>query len=341
MFSILLDLAILIVGFVIINYSYNFLLRFLNVEFRDYLIKNQSSGLFHFKFFSYFILVYFLYKNDLIGFDSIFVTNDKLRLFFNIPLTTKFIYSIIVFFVCKTIIFLVNSFNDFQKFTFTKPNTLINNYIKVFNFAVVVSGIILLISIWMEVRVISLIAGLSTASAVFALIFRDFILGVITSITSANSNLARIGDYISLEKHNIKGTIVDMTITNVKLRSDDENIISFPSYWLINDIMKNLWLTKEEHIKHIELSFFLPLSSLSNIDLYEIEHIIMNNKDYYKEKNVILGFDNDKYNIGCLKCDFFVNLKEYKDIEECKLKIYASIGSYLSSINCLIEKTSN
>ena len=341
MFGIFLDLLILILGFLIINYSYNFLLRFLNVEFRVYLIKNQNSGLFHFKFFSYFILVYFLYKNDLISFDSFLVTNDKLRHFFNIPLTTKFIYSIIVFFVCKTIIFLVNSFNDFQKITFIKPNTLINNYIKVFNFLVVVSGVILLVSIWMEVRVISLIAGLSTASAVFALIFRDFILGVITSITSANSNLARIGDYISLEKHNIKGTIIDITITNVKLKGDDENIISFPSYWLINDIMKNRWITKEEHIKHIELEFFLPLSSLSNIDLYEIEQIIMKNKDFYQAHNVIIGFDNDKYNIGCLKCDFFINLKEFKEIEETKLKIYASIGKYLSSIDCLIEKTSH
>lgn len=337
--TFVVDFIVLIIGFIAINYLFNFILKFLNSEFRDYLKNTQGGGLFHLKLFSYFILVYFLYKNDFINFDSIFITNDKLRHFFNIPSTTKIIYTIIVFFVCRTIIFLVNSFNDFQKLTFSKPNTLINNYIKVFNFLVFVSGFILFISIWMEVRVISLIAGLSTASAVFALIFRDFILGVITSITSANSNIARIGDYISLEKHNIKGTIIDITITNVKLKGDDDNIISFPSYWLINDIMKNRWVTKEEHIKHIELDFFVPLSSLSKISLYDIEKIIMSNENFFKERNIIISFDNERYNVGCLKCDFFINLKEYKEIEETKLKIYSSVGDYLNNLDVLIEKT--
>lgn len=337
--TFVVDFIVLIIGFIAINYLFNFILKFLNSEFRDYLKNTQGGGLFHLKLFSYFILVYFLYKNDFINFDSIFITNDKLRHFFNIPSTTKIIYTIIVFFVCRTIIFLVNSFNDFQKLTFSKPNTLINNYIKVFNFLVFVSGFILFISIWMEVRVISLIAGLSTASAVFALIFRDFILGVITSITSANSNIARIGDYISLEKHNIKGTIIDITITNVKLKGDDDNIISFPSYWLINDIMKNRWVTKEEHIKHIELDFFVPLSSLSKISLYDIEKIIMSNENFFNERNIIISFDNERYNVGCLKCDFFINLKEYKEIEETKLKIYSSVGDYLNNLDVLIEKT--
>ena len=337
--SLLIDLIILTLGSFVVNYLYNFVLRFLNVEFRDYLKKHQSSGLFHLKFFSYIILVYLFYKNDIISFDSVFITSDKLKHFFNFPSTTKVMYSIIVFFVCKTIIFLVNSFNDFQKITFSKPNTLINNYIKVFNFIVFISGLILFVSIWMEVRVISLIAGLSTASAVFALIFRDFILGVITSITSANSNIARIGDYISLEKHNIQGTIIDITITNVKLKGDDDNIISFPSYWLINDIMKNRWVTKEEHIKHVELYFYLSLSSLSKVNLYDIEKIIMNNNNFFKERNIIVSFENDKYNIGCLKCDFFFILKDLKEIEETKLQIYADIGVYLNSLNVLIEKT--
>lgn len=233
-------------------------------------------------------------------------------------------------------IFLLNSFNEFQKTSFKKPNTLINNYTKVFNFMIIVTGVIFFISIWMEVRVISLIAGLSTASAVFALIFRDFILGVITSITSANSNIARIGDYISLEKYEIKGVIIDISITTVKLKADDENIISFPSYWLINDIMKNRWRTKEEHIKHLDLEFYLKLKKLPELDMYMLEELIMTHENFYKERNIIISYNNEKYNFGTLKLSFFIKLKDYKEMEETKIHIYNLLVNYFLQKNILI-----
>lgn len=333
-----MDFIILICTIFLVHFGYHLILKLFTVEFRTYLKSNQSTGLFNLKLISYFILVYFLYKNDIVNLDSGIFSSAKVRLFISGLIFSKIVHSIIVYFVCNTAIFMVNSFNDFQKVNFKKPNTLINNYVKVFNFIIMVSGIIFIVSIWMEVRVISLIAGLSTASAVFALIFRDFILGIITSITSANSDLARIGDYIYLDKHNLKGTILDISITTVKIECDDGNITSFPSYWLINDIMKNSWTTKESHIKHISLDFFVSLSNLSKISLFDIEEIIKVSHNFFPEKHIVLSFSNDKYNIGVLNCSFFINLKDPKEVEECKILLSASIGSYLVGVDALLEK---
>jgi small-conductance mechanosensitive channel len=331
-----LDFIILFVLFVFVNYIYDFILKLSNPDFKYYLKTNKKSGLFHFKIFSYVILVYFLYKDNIIDFDYFFTTSTKINQILNLPVFNKIIYTIILLYICRTMIFLLNSFNEFQKTSFKKPNTLINNYTKVFNFMIIVTGVIFFISIWMEVRVISLIAGLSTASAVFALIFRDFILGVITSITSANSNIARIGDYISLEKYEIKGVIIDISITTVKLKADDENIISFPSYWLINDIMKNRWRTKEEHIKHLDLEFYLKLKKLPELDMYMLEELIMTHENFYKERNIIISYNNEKYNFGTLKLSFFIKLKDYKEMEETKIHIYNLLVNYFLQKNILI-----
>lgn len=333
MVSFFIDVGLLIIGYIITNYFYVFLMNFvINKDFCSYLNDKYKLDILNLKIFSFLFLTYFLYKFDFIGLDSLFFEHDKIKSFFNLSFTTKLISSMVIYFICKILIFIVEAFNDFQKLSFNKPNTLINNYLKVFNFIIFISGFILIISIWMEIKVITLIAGLSTASAVFALIFRDFITGVITSISSANSNLARIGDYISLEKHNVKGTITDISITTVKLNCDDCNIISFPSYWLINDVVKNYWLSKEEHVKFIELCFYINLYDLHKVDLYKVEEIIKSNSNFYKDKSIIIKFENSSYNIGTLICNFFVCLKEYKEIEESKLYIYSNIGEYLSTL---------
>lgn len=333
----ILNILLLVFVWFLIGYSYNFLIKIINTDFIKYLKETKKSGLFHLQLFSYFFVVYFLYKDHLVNIDNFFSINEKVILFINLNIVNKIVYTTILIFVCRTIIFLLNSFNDFQKTTFLKPNTLINNYTKVLNFMVIVGGVIVSCSIWFEVHVITLVAGLSTASAVFALIFRDFILGVITSITSANSNIVRIGDFINLEKHNIKGVVIDINITTVKIQAVDEGIISFPSYWLINDVMKNSWKANELKIKQIELEFYVKISFLSKINLYDIEEIIMKNFCFYNQKNIIISYINDKYNLGILKCSFFVELKDIKELEECKINLYSNISSYLEKNQLLIE----
>lgn len=333
--SLFYDTLILIVGYLIVNFSYNFLLRLLNVNFKDYLLK--TNGYLNLKIISYLIIMYLFYKFNIIDFDSLFKKDNKLNILFNTPILTKIIYSFIVFFICKTIIFLITSFNNFQKDSFDKPNTLINNYLKVMNFFIIISGFILFVSIWMEVNVLTLIAGLSTASAVFALIFRDFILGVITSITSANTNIARIGDYIKLPKYNIEGTILDISITNVKLKLEDYSVVSFPSYWLLNDIMKNNWLIKETHIKQLNLAFYLNLENINKIELYKLENII-NCFNVCTTEHILFKFNNSDYNNTSLNISFFLNYTNEKEFEEIKFNIYNDITKYLLNIPYLLLK---
>lgn len=335
--AFIIDFSILVFLFIFVYSLYTILLKLFNEDFKNYLTNSERVGLFNLKLFSYLVIVYIFYKNDILSFDAIFFTSDRVKHFFFYPIVTKIIYSLIVYFIAKNFIFLISAFNNFQKLTFSKPNTLINNYIKVINFSIFISGLILIISIWMEIKVISLVAGLSTASAVFALIFRDFILGVITSITSANSNLARIGDYITVPKHNIKGVITDVSITSVKIVVDDGDVVSFPSYWLINEVIKNSWLSHETHSKNIELLVYVKISSLQSIHLYSIEQLISKHSCFNSNKEIVIGYNNGKYNIGSINLNFFIFLVSDKEIEEFKLNVYSEISKYLADEGLLYE----
>lgn len=345
MSDFLLDSAILILGFVSIHYLFNFGIKFFSIEFRDYLQNSQRLGYFNLKIITFLFLVYFFYQHDIINIDSLFFTSDKVKHFFAIPIIKKLISSFEVIYFCKIVLFLFNSFNDFLKLNYIKKikriNTIVNNYIKVINFFIIVFGGVLLISIWLGISVLSLIAGLSTASVVVTLLFRDFILGVIASIISANSNIARIGDYIVLEKHHLSGTITDIAITNIKIRADNGDIISFPSYWLLNDIVSNHWEVKDYKVKFLELEFFVSLSGLSKIDMYDLEQLIINHKSFTNHDNLVIDFKNDKYNFGSVVCSFFLSYKDHKNYCIDKIDLYNQISNYLGGLDILIEKTSH
>ena len=329
-----------IVEFLIVFFTFLFVNMFFNYLIKqnknDFLLFLNEKHLLNFKKIKNFILIMILielFYNNLI-FKGV---NNFISNYINIKIAIKITKIIITFYICSNLIRINELFNIYQRNKFLTPNTSINNYLRVFNFIIIISGSIFIISFLTEIKPINLITSLSAASAIFVLIFRDFILGVLSSIISANSNVARIGDFISLEKHNIKGVVTDISITSVKIKSTDEGIISFPSYWLINDVMKNSWRSNELKIKQVEIEFYIKVSSLSKVDFYDIEEIISKNFYFYKQKNIIISYANDKYNIGLLKCSFFVEFNEVKNFEECKIKIYSKISDYLESKKILLE----
>ena len=84
-----------------------------------------------------------------------------------------------------------------------------------------------------------LIGGLGALAAVFTLIFKDALLGFVAGIQLANNDMLRIGDWIDLPKYNVNGTVVDITLTTVKVQSFDKSFATLPSYTLVSDSFTN------------------------------------------------------------------------------------------------------
>lgn len=324
--KIIIDLIVLIFLYFIVGVFFSKAFIKLKAKF-IFLETINNSELKTIKNVVFMILVFILYLNKFI-FINIF---SEIYTLVEPKTINKIIYSIIAIYVAKIILILNELFNSYQKNNFKKSNTLINNYLKIFNFISIITAIIFIISFWLDVKPITLITSLSAASAIFVLVFRDFILGVLSSITSANSNIARIGDYIKIEKHNIEGEIIDISINSVKLKDGENNILTFPTYMLTNEVMKNNWYMKEIKEKQIKFDFYLDFKHFDNLKTTEIENFISVQNNVSLNRDIILKTELLEHNIIKLNITFYIILGNLQENELIKLELNRKL------INLLIK----
>ena len=90
-----------------------------------------------------------------------------------------------------------------------------------------------------------LVIGLGTMAAVILLIFKDTILGFVASIQLSANNMVKLGDWITVPKHNADGTVIDITLNTVKVQNWDKTIATIPTYALVSESFNN-WKGMEE-----------------------------------------------------------------------------------------------
>ncbi|MCD6179170.1 MAG: mechanosensitive ion channel family protein [Bacteroidales bacterium] len=104
---------------------------------------------------------------------------------------------------------------------------------------------ILIVSSILNKNPTTILTGLGAISAVLLLVFKDPILGFVGGIQLAAFDMVKEGDWISLPKYNADGTVIDISISTVKVRNWDNTISTLPTYSLISDSVKN-WRGMEE-----------------------------------------------------------------------------------------------
>ncbi len=98
---------------------------------------------------------------------------------------------------------------------------------------------LIIISILISKNPMYVITGLSAAAAVFMLIFKDPILGFAAGIQLASNKLLKIGDWITMPSHGADGTVVDITLTTVRVQNFDNTLVNVPAYDLVSKPFQN------------------------------------------------------------------------------------------------------
>jgi small-conductance mechanosensitive channel len=83
----------------------------------------------------------------------------------------------------------------------------------------------------------TLIAGLGASAAILMLVFKDMILGFVSSVQLSTYDMLRPGDYIQLG--DIMGAVEEVTLITVKIRNRDNTISTIPPYSLVSGTFKN------------------------------------------------------------------------------------------------------
>lgn len=134
-------------------------------------------------------------------------------------------------------------------------------------------GAIILLSILLNKSPLVFIGGLGAASAVLMLIFRDSILGLVAGVQLAYNDIVRIGDWITMAKFNADGTVVDITLTTVKVQNFDLTVTTIPAYNLISDSVVNWRNMSDSKHRRIQRAFNIDMTGIRFCEPDFIAHL--------------------------------------------------------------------
>ena len=129
-------------------------------------------------------------------------------------------------------------------------------------------------------------SGLGAFTAVLLLIFKDTILGFVAGIQLTANNMVRCGDWIEMPEHDADGTVLDVSLTTVKVQNWDKTITTIPTYALVAEPFKNWRGMEESEGRRIKRAVHLDVTSIKFCDGEMIERFkkIQSISDYVERK---------------------------------------------------------
>jgi miniconductance mechanosensitive channel len=85
----------------------------------------------------------------------------------------------------------------------------------------------------------ALFTGLTAFAAVLMFVFKDAILGLVAGIQISSNDIIRIGDYIEMPKRDTDGTVIDISLSVVKVHNANRTISTIPTYAFVSESFWN------------------------------------------------------------------------------------------------------
>jgi miniconductance mechanosensitive channel len=98
------------------------------------------------------------------------------------------------------------------------------------------------------------------------LIFRDPILGFVGGLQLVFNKMIKIGDWITVPNFGADGTVLEITLTTVKIQNFDKTIVTVPTYSLISGSFQNWRGMEESGGRRIKRSVYIDMDSVAFVD---------------------------------------------------------------------------
>ena len=250
-----ISLVVIVINFITKKVILSFFKRIAkstSSSFDDLLIKNKVPGL-----LSYIPSLFFL--------------------FWIIPSYSNTLYLLIeaftVILFLLTVRAVLNTLKDYFKSSDSLKHIPVDSYIQVVMIFMWFVGIILILSILTGREVGTFLASLGALSAIIILVFRDTILGFVSSIQITVNDTVRIGDWITMKGSNADGNVIEVNLSTVKVQNFDNTITTIPTYKLVSDSFINWRGMSESDGRRIKRSLLIKPSSIKFLNDEEIESL--------------------------------------------------------------------
>ncbi len=220
----------------------------------------------------------------------------------------------------------------------------IKGYVQLVKILIYFIGAIFIVAILIDRNPSSLFAGLGAMAAVFLLVFKDAILGFVASIQLAANNMLKPGDWITVPRFNVDGTVHDITLTTVKIQNWDKTITTIPTYSLVAESVINWNGMIESGGRRIQRTVNLDISSIRLCDQQMLERI--NKLPMFNEFIITDSSNGDDYqddlNVEALKMNIFdtpTNLSLFKKYLEGYCRAHPGIHENMTRIIRLLQSS--
>jgi miniconductance mechanosensitive channel len=218
-------------------------------HFDDLLIKNKVPSL-----LSYIPSIFFLFW-ILPSYSNLFTIALESSLAILIILTVRSV---------------LGTVKDFFKSSSKLKHIPIDSYIQVIMIILWFIGIILVLSILTGREIGTFLAAIGAFSAIIILVFRDTILGFVSSIQVSVNDTVRIGDWITMESAGADGNVIEINLSTVIVKNFDNSISTIPTYKLVSDSFKNWRAMEESGGRRIKRSLLIRSTSVRFLNSDEV-----------------------------------------------------------------------
>jgi miniconductance mechanosensitive channel len=251
-------------------------------KFDDLLVTNKTA-----KYIAHLIPLLFIYK-------SVPIILDKYEYWEGVFGKLVGIYIVmLVLWIIRTIF---NALRDYLKLKPRYSDKPIDSFIQVIMIVLWAVGITVIISKLFEINQKELLTILGAVSAVIILIFRDTILGFVSSVQVSINDMVRIGDWITMDKFGADGDVIEINLATVKVRNFDNTTTTIPTYSLSSDSFQNWRGMLNSDGRRIKRHILIKTSSIRFLEEAELNdlkkiHLI---SDYIDTRKLEI----DKYNFN-------------------------------------------
>lgn len=106
------------------------------------------------------------------------------------------------------------------------------------------------------------VAGIGAITAIVMLVFKDSILGLVSSIQIFVNDMVNVGDWIEMPKFGADGAVLDVTLTTVKVQNWDNTITTIPTYAITSDSFKNWRGMEKSGGRRIKRAIMLDMNTI-------------------------------------------------------------------------------
>ncbi len=131
-----------------------------------------------------------------------------------------------------------------------------------------------------------LLGGLGAMTAVLLLVFKDTILGFVASVQLSSNDMVRPGDWITVEKYKADGSVIEITLSSVKVQNFDNTFVYVPTYAFVSDAFQN-W-------RGMQASEGRRLKRAVNIDVNSIHFLSDEELNSFSKISLIAEYISEK-----------------------------------------------